>query len=140
MDRTLEDMYKDLHSAEERLKPLDEAATIIRKEISNLEDEIEKYKLDNAMYHPMSELCNYKGNEISYIDLVEKDQFGELSVERIYNDEMFNVDPDGYLTYSSYDYGVMDYDTKINKYVWWRHFHKTEHDYVGFMELVLRER
>ncbi len=138
MNRTLEDMYKDLNSAEERLKPLDEVANSIRKEISNLEDEIEKYKLDNAMYHPMSELCNYKGKQISYIDLVERHEDGTLSVERMYNDEMFSVDEDGHLEYSSYDYGVMDYDVNTNKYVEWFHYRRTEHDYVGFMELVLR--
>lgn len=139
MNRTLEEMYADLHSAEERLKPLDEAATIIRKEISNLEDEIEKYKLDNAMYYPMSDLCNYKGKNIEYIDLVERSEDGTLSVERMYNDEMFNIDQDGHLDYSSYDYGIMGYDAKINKYVEWYHYHRTEHDYVGFMELVLRK-
>lgn len=139
MNRTLEDMYKDLSSAEERLKPLAEAAIIVRKEISNLEDEIEKYKLGNAMYSPMSDLCNYKGKDITYIDLVERDEDGALSVERIYNDEIFSIDQDGHLYYSSYDYGVMDYDAKINKYVEWFHFSRTEHDYVGFMELMLRE-
>ena len=139
MNRTLEDMYADLNSAEERLKPLDEVVTAIRKGISSLEDEIEKYKLDNAMYHPMSDLCKYKGKQISYIDLVERDEDGALSVERIYNDEIFGIDLDGYLSYSSYDYGVMDYDTQINKYVWWRHFNRIEYDYVGFMELVLIE-
>lgn len=139
MNRTLEDMYKDLNSARERLKPLDEAANNIRKEISNLKDEIEKYKLDNALYHPMSYLCNYKGREISYIDVVERHTDGTLSVERIYNDELFCVDEDGHLDYSSYNFGVMDYDTKINKYVKWCHFNRTEYDYVGFMELELRE-
>lgn len=139
MNRTLEDMYKDLNSAQEKLKPLDEVASSIRKEISNLEDEIEKYKLDNALYHPMSELCNYKGKHISYIDLVERDEDGALSVERIYNDEMFSIDQDGHLDYSSYDYGIMDYDKKTNKYVEWFHYHRTEHDYVGFMELKLRD-
>lgn len=138
MNRTLEDMYKDLTSAQERLKPLDEAANAIRKEISNLEDEIEKYKLDNTLYNPMSELCNYKGKEISYIDLVERNSDGALSVERIYNAEIFSIDQDGHLDYSSYDYGLIEYDAKINKYVEYFHYHRTEHDYVGFMELVLK--
>lgn len=137
MNRTLEDMYNDLNFATENLKPLNEAAAKIRKEISALEDEIEKYKLDHAMYYPMSDLCKYKGRTISYIDVVEKDSDGNLSVERIYNDEYFHIDSDGHLDYSSYDYGVMSYDENIDKYVKYVHYHRIEYDYVGFMELVL---
>lgn len=56
MERTLEMMEAELKAANEQFEPL-------KKKISELEREIEKYKLDNALYHPMSELVNYRGKK-----------------------------------------------------------------------------
>ena len=67
MERTLEIMMEELRLAEEERKPLSEAINVVNRKIRNLENKIEKYKLNNKLYHPMSELVNYKGKEISYI-------------------------------------------------------------------------
>ena len=57
MERTLEIMEAELKATIEQLKPLNNKRT-------ELEREIEDYKLKNAVYHPMSELINYKGREV----------------------------------------------------------------------------
>ena len=139
MERTLEIMMEELRLAEEERKPLSEAIEVVNKKIKNLKAEIETYKLNNGLYHPMSELARYKGMEISHIILVEKNEDGTLDTEYMYNDEMFSVDENGYLDYSSYNCGVMHYDEKIGKYVEWCHYRRTEHDYVGFLEIELED-
>lgn len=137
MERNLEVMMEERKLLEEEKKPLSEAINTLNKKIKDLDNEIETYKLSNTLYHPMSELIKYKGKEISSITLVERNEDGTLDTEFMYNDEMFSVDEEGYLDYSSYNCGVMSYDKDIGKYVMWCHYHRTEHDYVGFLEIEL---
>ena len=139
MKRTLDIMMEELRLAKEEKKPLSEAINIIDIKINKLDEEIVAYKLNNGLYHPMSELINYKGREISSIDLVERNEDGSLSTDYMYNDEMFSVDESGHLDYSSYNCGVMSYDEKIGKYVSWCHYYRQEHDYVGFLEIELED-
>lgn len=130
MERTLEIMEAELKATREQLKPL-------QKKQTELEREIEDYKLKNAAYHPMSELVNYKGKDISSITLVEKKQNGALVTDFMYNDEIFYVTDDGYLYYSSYGGGIMDYCKEDGKYYHCYYGHSTPHEYVGFLEIKL---
>lgn len=139
MERTLEIMLDELKSAEQERKPIYEALERASKKVRKLEDEIEKYKLNNGAYYPMPYLAIYKGKTISHIVLVERDKEGALHTKTIYNDEVFEVTDEGYLYYSSYDCGVMQYDETIGKYVKYYHYCRTEHDYIGFLEIVLEE-
>ncbi len=139
MERTLDIMMEELKLVKEERKPLSEAIDVLNEKMAKLNDEIKAYKLNNGLYHPMSELENYKGREIIGITLVEKDEEGALNTEYMYNDEMFSIDENGHLDYSSYNCGVMDYDEKIGKYVEWYHHCRTEHDYVGFLEIELED-
>lgn len=135
MERTLEDMKKELELAIEERKPLSEAIDVINKRIRDINNEMKTYKLNNKLYHPMSELANHKGKDIYSITLVERKEDGTLDTEYIYNDEIFRVDDNGHLKYSSFNCGVMDYNEKIGKYVEWCHFNRTEHDYIGFLNV-----
>lgn len=139
MERTLEIMMEELRLAEEEKRPLSEAIGIVNKKIQNLNNEIETYKLSNELYYPMSELANYKGKDISHIVLVERNKDNTLSTEYMCRDEIFCVDENGHLDYSSYNYGLVNYDEKIGKYVKWFHHYTTEHDYVGFLEIELED-
>lgn len=139
MERTLEIMMEELRLAKKEREPLSKAIYVVKEKIRNLENEIEKYKLDNGLYHPMSDLNKYIGKEISSITLVEKNKEGSLVTKHIYNDEILEVDKDGHLYYSSYDCGILRYDEKINKYVKWFHCSKIEHDFVGFLEIELQD-
>lgn len=139
MKKTLEDMMEELRLAEEEKKPLSEAIEVVNKKMKNLKSEIETYKLNNRLYHSMSELANYKGKEISYIALVERNEDGTLSTEYMHNDEMFSVDENGHLDYSSYNCGVMHYDEKVGKYAYYYYHSRTEHDYVGFLEIEFED-
>ena len=139
MERTLNDMMNDFESAKKEHESLQKVADNALKKVNKINKEIEKYKIDNKLYHPMSELSKYIEREIVYIDLIERTKSGKLTVERMYNDEMFSVDENGHLNYSSYNCGVMDYDESINKYVEWCHYSRHEHDYIGFLELKLED-
>lgn len=139
MERTLEIMMQEIECIREERKPLYEAINVLDEKIARIKDEIKRYKLNNGSYYPMSELEKYKGKEISHIILVERDNEGALNTKYMCNDEMFKVDENGYLDYSSYDCGVMHYDENIGKYVYYYHYRRTEHDYVGFLEIELED-
>lgn len=132
MERTLEIMEAELNAANEQFEPL-------KKKISELKREIERYKLDNALYHPMSELMNYKGKNIYSINLVEKMRDGKLTTDYMYADEWLEVTDDGYLHYSSYAGGIMDYNKDDEKYYHCYYGHSTPHEYVGFLEIEVEE-
>ena len=135
--RTLEDIERDLALAKEELKPIQEARDKVAKKVSDFRDELEKYKLNNRIYRPMSDLNQYIGCNIGSIKLVERDEDGSLDTDDMYGDEYFKVDENGHLDYSSEMGGVMSFDEKIGKYVMWCHYFRTEHDYVGFLEMRL---
>lgn len=132
MKRTLEIMEAELKSTNEQLKPL-------QNKKLELEREIQSYKLENTLYHPMSELINYKGREVRSITLVEKRADGKLTTDYMYNDENFEVTDNGHLYYSSYEGGVMRYSEETNRYIhsyWGNGF---PHEYVGFLEIELED-
>lgn len=137
--RALEDIERDIELINEELKPIDKVRNELCEKRRFLLDEKERYILDNGLFHPISELVNYIGKEISHIDLVERNEDGSLEVDSMYNDEMFSIDKNGYLEYSSYFGGVMDFDEKIGKYVLNRFYHRTEHDYIGYLDLKLKD-
>lgn len=139
MERTLEIMEEELERVREERKPLYEVVNVLDKKIANLKDEIVAFKLNNGLYHPMSELEKYKGREISHIILVERDEDGTLDTEYMYNDEMFSIDENGHLDYSSYNGGVMSYDEGIGKYTHWYHYSRYPHDYVGYLEIEFED-
>lgn len=139
MERTLETIEEELRLVKEKRKPLYEAVDVLDKEIAKLKDEVTRYKLNNGLYYPMSELEKYKGREISHIILVERDEDGALDTDYMYNDEMFSIDKNGHLDYSSYNGGVMSYNEEIGKYTHWYHYSKSQHDYVGYLEVEFED-
>lgn len=139
MKRTLSDIERDLKQAKSELEPIEKEREKAKERVRELCRELDKYKLDNKVYHPISELSKHIGKPISNIRLVERDDNGELSIDEIFGDEYFKVDDNGHLYYSSEFGGVMDFDEKINKYVMWRHLCRTEHDYIGFLDIKLED-
>lgn len=139
MERTYEDIRKDLNDAKEELKPVSKEYHNLIKKIISLKKELEKYEVDNGLFYPMSDLNKYIGKEISSIKLVERKNDGTLEVEEIINDEMFSVDKNGHLKFSSYVSGVMGYDEKLEKYVEYYHCFRTVHDYIGFLEIEFED-
>jgi hypothetical protein len=135
MERTLEVMEEELRLVKEEKKPLSDAIDVLNKKIAKLDDEILAYKLNNGLYHPMSELINYKGKDISSIKLVVRDEEGALDTDFIYCDEILEVDNDGHLYYSSYSGGIIEYDNKTNQYVHLYYGTVEDYDYVGFLEI-----
>lgn len=124
---------------EAKLKAIKEQSESLAKKQIKLANKIVKYKLENALYHPMSELVNYKNKSISCINLVEKKQNGKLDTDYMFNDGIFEVTKDGYLYYSSYEGGVMDYCKEDGKYYHYFYGRGTPHEYVGFLEIELEE-
>ena len=132
MDRTLEIMEEELKSLNEQFEPLN-------SRIRELENEIEDYKLNNGLFHPMSDLANYKGKDISWIKVVEKFDDNTLDTDFIGGDEIFEVDENGHLYYSSYDGGITRYDNEENKYVHFYYGCPDYHDYIGYLEVKFYE-
>lgn len=139
MERTLDIMMKELADVKEEKKPLSEAINILNEKIAKLDDEILAYKLNNGLYHPMSELANYIGKDISSIKLVERDEEGALDTDYMYCDEIFEVDENGHLYYSSWSGGITEYDDDSGKYVHMYYGCPEYHDYVGFLEIEISE-
>lgn len=139
MERTYEDIRKDLNDAEEESKSVSKEYHNLIKKVISLKKELEKYEVDNGLFYPMSDLNKYIGKEISSIKLVERKNDGTLKVEEIINDEMFSVDKNGHLHFSSYESGVMGYDEELEKYVEYYHCFRTVHDYIGFLEIEFED-
>ncbi len=121
------------------LKPIEDKANEIRKKISGLKRDAEQYKLDNRLFEPMSKLKDYVGKKIEEIGLVEELDDGTLRVEEIWDNEYFKIDDDGHLDYSSEWGGVMNYDPNINRYVLWRYYNRTEHNFIGYTYISFYE-
>lgn len=132
MERTLDIMEAELKAINEQLKSL-------HKKRTEFEREIRQYKLENALYHPMSELINYIGREISHITLVEKKEDGKLVIDVICNDEMLKVTDRGHLYYSSYKGGIIHYYKADGKYYHHYYGNSKPHDYVGFLDIEVND-
>ena len=137
MGRTLQDIDKDIEILEKELKPIRDKAKAISSKISALKYEKEQYRLKNGLFEPMSNLLNHIGKRIISIELVERLGNGTLKVKEIYGDDIFEIDKNGHLDYSSYFGGVMDFEIETGKYVEYRHYHRIEYDFVGYLSLTL---
>ena len=143
MSRTLDDMIQDLKSIKEEEKAALEVYKNISDKMTKIRNEIKRYKLDNGMYQPISELSNHIGKTIDCIDLVERKDDGTLDVEYIWyyqtNTKHLYVDENGHLNWSYFDI-TMNYDENTNKYIKRYGNGKEEtHDYIGFMYLDFLE-
>jgi hypothetical protein len=135
MERTLDIITEELERVREQRKPLYETVNALDKEIAKLENEMLAFKLNNGLYHPMSELINYKGKNLSSIKLVVRDEEGALDTDFIYCDEILEVDDNGHLYYSSYSGGIIEYDNDANQYIHLYYGTVEDYDYVGFLEI-----
>ena len=137
--RTIADIENDLRQAKIELEPIQKARDEAVKKVNDFYHELEKYKIDNKMYHPMSDLLQYANKYVNNIKLIEEDEDGDLDIETMYGDEFFMVTENGYLSYSSEYGGVMDYDVSENAYVMWYHYMRTVRKFIGFMEIDVKE-
>lgn len=133
--RTLEDIQKDYEIAKKELEPIEKEREKAVKKCNALYYEMENYKLKNGLFQPMSDLEQHKGEYVNHIKLVVKDENGKLSTKDMYNDEIFNIDENGRLHYSSYQYGIMGYSEKDGKYIYAYYGHETEYVFVGYLEV-----
>lgn len=137
--RTLEDIERDLEKARKEAEPLIKAREEAVGKCNLLLKEKEQYKIDHVLFHPMSELEKHKGKKIVHIKLVEKSQDGKLCATDMWIDELFSVDSAGHLDYSSYNYGIMQYREKKQKYIYSYYGLETERDFVGYLDVEFEE-
>lgn len=95
--------------------------------------------LNGRTIYPMSNLSDYIDKEIYSIELVERNDDGSVDVVDIVSDELLYVNKQGHLVLSSYLGGVMSYDDSIGKYVKYYYGHRTEYDFVGFLNIEFEE-
>lgn len=137
--RTLEDIERDLKNAETEAEPIKKLWEEAVKKCNQLRDEAEQYKINNGLFHPMEELKNHIGKEISHIKLVEKAENGELQSKDMFNYEMFSVDKNGRLDFSSYEMGIMFWDEEKKMYCYSYHYYETYHDFIGYLDVCFED-
>ena len=133
--RTIEEIERDLEIARKEEEPLAKALGEASNKRRKLEEELQQYKLQNGLFTPMSELENHKGESISHIELVVRNEDGSMEIKDMWGDEIFKVNENGHLDYSSYMGGVMYFNSKIEKYEHDFHYHPTIYDFVGYLEV-----
>ena len=138
MSRALDDMYNDLKLAKAETESIREMFLNAIKKEDKIRKEIERYKLDNGMYSPISELLNHPEEIIYFIELVELNEDGTLSVEYMYTDtsftKQFMVNKNGHIYYFD-SVKSLNYNEKLGKYIHRFHYDgsETEHNYIGFL-------
>lgn len=137
--RTLEDIQREYEIAKTEAEPLIKAMNKQLKKCNRLYNEIERYKIQHGMYHPMSDLLEHKGKTIENIELVMKNEDGTLKTKYMYNYEMFFIDENGRLDFYSFDTGIMRYDYRKEKYSYMYRGCETLYDFVGYLDVEFRE-
>lgn len=137
--RTLEDIERDYEQAKREAEPIIKAREEAVHKINLLYKEMEDYKIQHDLFNPMSDLEKYKGKEISHIKLVVRNDDGTFETKDMYNDELFKVDENGHLDYSSYNNGIMSYIENKGKYVFCYYGHETWYDFAGYLEICFYE-
>lgn len=137
MRRTIEDIQRDFELAKKELDPIEIQRNEAVKKVNRFYNELEKYKLNHGLYRPMSDLKEYIGKHIKHIKLVYRDSDGKMQIEDMYNDELFKVDKEGHLDYSSFQCGNMCFYNE--KYMYQYHGLLTEYDFLGFLEISTEE-
>jgi hypothetical protein len=146
MDEMLNKMIEDLNLSEKELKLLEEEIYRLDNKrfkmmtsIELLRDKINQYRLNNGLYHPMSELSNHIGKSVRNICLVKRKDDGALDIEWIEHKAVFDVYKDGTLVcFDGYDYHI-EYSNSLKKYVKYDHGIELI-DYVGFMSIEFYSR
>lgn len=125
MNRTLEDIERDLELVKKELNPIRNKYEKICEKINNLENEKLKYKLNNRLYSPISDLNKYIDKDILYIELVEENKNGTLKVISLTNSGgVLYIDENGHLNYSSDDDYLIQFDNNIKMYCEWYYLKK----------------
>lgn len=145
MTRTLDDMRQDFKLAKKEIESIQEVFVEAIKKKDKILQEIKQYKLDNGMYLPISDLLNHKNKVVDYIDLVELNEDGTLSLECLWNDPTYTkrlvINENGHVYY--YDTArTISYNEESDRYIMQFLYNgkMTEHNYVGvFMVDFLEE-
>lgn len=138
--RAYEEIERDYEEVRKRLDTLDKERGPLLLRSRELSKEMEMFKVYHGIFHPMFELEKYKGKDVSSIRLIVKDENSNLTIEDFYSDEdVFFINDQGHLEYSSLINGCMEYDEETRKYVFMKHFNRTEYDFVGFIDISLMD-
>lgn len=136
--RTLEDIEKELQIKYEKLKPIEQKCEDLKLEIAELEQERTIITLERSLFHPIEDLLQYKGREISYIQLVQNDD-GVFTDDWLFNCETLRIDILGHIYSCSKEDGVVIYDSVHNKYLKFYNGKSKLVDYVGFIDVKFLE-
>lgn len=136
--RTLNAIEKDLEQANVELEPIRDAYKNAINKVTQYERELLRFKIDNKMYHPMSDLLQYTNKSISSIELIVENDEGVLDIDIMCGDYMC-ITEDGHLDYSDTCRGVVEWDESKNTYVMYRRGYKSVMKIYGFMGISLNE-
>lgn len=115
----------------EREKLLDKFITPLDVKILKLKKERKGYIFKNKLYRTFPLPQEDIGKEIFSITFVDK--YGNF--DTWYNDEIFEVDKDGYPYYSSYTNGIMEYNPEENCLQLTRYGCSESLEFIGYSEI-----
>ena len=130
----IDDTVKFLRNREEIVE-IDKRLTKLHSENSALESKLINYVVENKLYSPINKLKEYEGYDVEEITLVLEN--GE--VKDFWGDEIMCI-RDGHFYYSSYDYGIYEFDEDTMLYYEYFRYKKSEGDKViGYFDLVIND-
>lgn len=137
--RTLKDIERDYKKAKVKAEIKEKARDKAVRKCNNLLKELEDYKIQNRLYHPMSDLKKYIGRQIIHIRLVERKNEG-LEITDVWNHSgILYIDEDGHLSLEEDDIQGMSYDEKKCRYIDSYCGIERECDFVGYLDICFED-
>lgn len=138
--RTLDDIEKELREAKNESDSLRRKLEQSINKENSLYKEMIQFRLDNGMYHPMSDLKQYAGKNVNSIQLVKKNNDGTLGTKTMYNSSIFIVNDLGHLDYLSYYSGSMHFNEneEVYEYVCFPKVEVRKYDFVGYISIDVK--
>lgn len=124
---------------------LQEEINSLCKKIEPIEEKIEQLRqkqhsilIENQLYHPMEELKEYDGKDLSSITIYYRRDNSETVEEMFLCGDALRVE-NGRLYYSDFYNGIIEYSEKAQAYIYFYWHFDQKYDILGFDDLELEE-
>ena len=106
------------------------------EQAQKIANQANQYYIENRLWSPMEELKSYIGKSFSHppftLFYINLDKEGDVIQSTYLYGEICEVREDGYMYYSDYDDGIIEWDEKSNCYVWAHWGNYTNIHVLGF--------
>ena len=131
-ERTLEDIERDYKKAQEEINQLAQLADATIHRANTFQKEKDDYKIKHELFHYMSELEQYAGQEVIHIKLVERTENGNMVTEM----RNMNIDKNGHLFCDRFDIKErIWYDDEEGVYFYQYCSYRSKMIFVGYLDI-----